>query len=334
MNEPRSGASGRETRRECPRARLRPKDGDRSKSRWLLLAAVALVPLSASSCGRGSGPAPLSELEELLEVYDYDPDAPLPFAFEPAVEAGGGRAIRFRFRTWERESVPGLLVLPAGGSGPHPLVVYFHRSGEDESAALEWAAALEEIGAACLSIRQPASRAAGGSAARAEKRRESFRNRRLAVLEARSALDAVAAESFIDPNRVAAVGAGTGGGPSVVFAAVEPRVRAVVAISSGASDLNRTIPERAVDQYAEEARRTIAAIDPLVFAPRIPPRPILAVRGALDPEVSEASARAFLEAAGEPRRLATVEGAAHVIPLADAAAVVSEFLLPVFARPR
>lgn len=282
-------------------------------------------------CDRGRAPEAGGggePVDALLEVYEYDPEAPLPFRF-----ADAGReenAVRFSFRTWERETVDGLFALPAPerGSAPHPTVVYFHRLAEDESAALALRDALAPLGVGVLSVRSPVKRlaAAGGEGAR-EKRRESFRNRRMAVLEARSALDAIVARGLADAGRVAAVGASAGGGPAVVFGAVEARCRAVAALSTGADDFARAIPDRAA-KIDEEARRTVASVDPLVFAPLVSPRPLLVVRGEADEQVTLASARALLDAAREPKRFLSIPGEPHRLPLAAVAPALVEFLGP------
>jgi fermentation-respiration switch protein FrsA (DUF1100 family) len=182
-----------------------------------------------------------------------------------------------------------------------------------------------------LAVRLPVKRQAESKGA-AEKRRESFRNRRLAVLEARSALDAAAAKGLVDSARVAALGASMGGGPAIVFGAVEPRAKAVAALSTGADDVSRTIPERA-GGIADNARRTVASVDPLVFAPHLAPRPFLLIRGEADADVSDASARALLNAAREPKAFVTLPGAAHRFDVALAAPELLRFLRPVLAPP-
>jgi dienelactone hydrolase len=291
---------------------------------------AALLLVAIAGCDGGDAkPRPGGvSMAELLEVYEYDPDAPLPFRFDDEAAAPGepgSICVRFTFRTWEREPVPGLIALPTTGTAPFPTIVYFHRIVEDETAALAVRDALKELGVAVLSVRLPVKRQsdAGGDAAR-EKRMQSFRNRRMAVLEARSALDAAVARGIADPRRVAAAGASAGGGPAVVFAAVEPRARAVAALSTGAAEYARSIPERA-SKIDEEARRTVASVDPVEFAPLVSPRPFLLVRGELDDEVSDESARALLAAARGPKRYVTIPSEGHRIALASVAPVLVEF---------
>lgn len=299
-------------------------------------AALVFVLALVLGCDRGETPPRNGDasLDFIHEVYEYDPEAPLPFRFTDEPEEGEGPgAVRFSFRTWERETVDGLVALPATGTAPHPTVVYFHRLMEDEKAATSIRDALAELGVAVLSVRSPLKRLAeaGGEGAK-EKRRESFRNRRMAVLEARSALDAIVARGLADPRRVVAVGASAGGGPAVVFGAVEPRCRAVAALSTGADDFFRAIPDRAA-KIDEEARRTVASVDPLVFAPLLSPRPFLVVRGDGDEQVTLASARALHDAAKEPRRFLSIPGEPHRIALAAVAKPLAEFLAEPLAVP-
>jgi uncharacterized protein len=139
-----------------------------------------------------------------------------------------------------------------------------------------------------------------------------------------AAIDAVSARLGDVP--VGLLGYSLGGAVSLVVAAGDPRVRAVCAdsafsdpfgvLADGVERVLR-IPGAVLTAPvgALVARRTgarLADFSPLDAVARIAPRPLLLIHGERDLAVHPRHARDLYEAAGEPRALWLVPGAAHV----------------------
>ena len=113
---------------------------------------------------------------------------------------------------------------------------------------------------------------------------------------------------FVDADRIGLVGASMGGMASVIVAAADQRVRAVVAISS---------PPDAAGQY------------PGRVVGQISPRPFLAVGCDKDPVTRPERVRQLFETAGPPKKVVIMECAAHANDIleTDAAPRLLDLLL-------
>ena len=139
-----------------------------------------------------------------------------------------------------------------------------------------------------------------------------------------AAVDAVAARLGDVP--IGLLGYSLGGAVSLVVAADDPRVRAVCADSAFSDPLAvladgvervLRIPGAVLTApvAAALARRTGARLgdfQPLAAVGRLTPRPLLLIHGDADTAVRPVHARRLFDAAGAPRELWTVPGAAHV----------------------
>jgi dipeptidyl aminopeptidase/acylaminoacyl peptidase len=139
-----------------------------------------------------------------------------------------------------------------------------------------------------------------------------------------AAIDAV--EARIGDVPVGLLGYSLGGAVSLVEAADDPRVRAVVADSAFADPLGvlsdgvervLRVPGAVltVPVAAWLARRTgahLSDFSPLAAVARIAPRPLLLIHGDRDDAVPVRHAHRLFDAAGEPKELWLVPGAGHV----------------------
>jgi dipeptidyl aminopeptidase/acylaminoacyl peptidase len=149
----------------------------------------------------------------------------------------------------------------------------------------------------------------------------------LGVFERRdleAAIDAV--EARLGDVPIGLLGYSLGGAVSLVVAAEDHRVRAVCADSAFSDPLGvladgvervLRIPGAVLTApvAAVVARRTGARLsdfEPLTSVARISPRPLLLIHGDQDTAVTPRHARRLYDAAGEPKELWTVPGAAHV----------------------
>jgi pimeloyl-ACP methyl ester carboxylesterase len=115
---------------------------------------------------------------------------------------------------------------------------------------------------------------------------------RLALTEIRHALDYLGELAAVDPQRLAIVGYSLGSYLSVVAAAEDPRVRALVLASGG--DLPDETP------FASLVR---AAADPLRAVRKFGGRPLLMVNGRYDRTITAAQAQRLYHAAREPKEI-------------------------------
>ena len=120
---------------------------------------------------------------------------------------------------------------------------------------------------------------------------------RLAVAEARHALDYLAGLQGVNPRRLAIVGYSLGAFLGVTVAANDPRVSALALAAGG------DLPERT--PFAALVRRVA---DPLGAIRGVAGRPLLMVNGRSDRTVTPAQAERLFAAAGEPKELYWYDG--------------------------
>jgi len=193
------------------------------------------------------------------------------------------------------DRVPGRLLLPATGSGPHPLVMLQDAAGAAAatSSALAtdgpWAAG----GVAVASIDLPLHGArsdqkllarlpAPGEPAPDPRRAAlAFEFARQAVIDLERTLDALAAVEWIDAERIVYVGRGAAAAAGAAFCALDGRpCAAVLAFAEGGPGR----PE----------------LDPAHHVPRIAPRPLLLVASESDADGSADALAAAATGAGSP----------------------------------
>ena len=249
----------------------------------------------------------------------YDASAPLRATVNPL----GGTAYHtyaVRYRGANTEMVPGLLTLPKPGKAPAPCVLLLHGLGGSKGNMFLPAIALARRGFASFAI----DIAGQGERQRLNEQDTSatpLAETRLAILQTvvdlRRAVDFAETRPEIDRHRIGFLGVSLGGMIGTVFAAEEPRVRAVVLWSAGgdwgklvtgsrhafASRLRAT---GQTDAAAIEAQ--MRDVDPARFAGRLSPRPLLLFVGAQDTVIPPPCGQALYDAARQPKRLITLPG--------------------------
>jgi dienelactone hydrolase len=263
--------------------------------------------------------------ERLLVTYEYTPRQPAlqgPLAFETL--ESGLRVARFELEGENRRRVRAVLAIPPGprrGTSRAPVVVYLHRAAETPEAAIDVARAFGAAGPAVLAI----SVGAEEWSASANPKREAFARDRAAVLDARSALDAVAEIDGLDPERIVVMGASQGAGPACIAGGVDPRVVGVVSIAGGvdpASGLRARLP---AGEAAEGPRSAaIDRVDPRLFLPFLEARPILFVQASRD-ATPRARVDSLIAAARENKKVVWLDEE-HQFPFERAAPAVRDWL--------
>lgn len=222
-----------------------------------------------------------------------------------------GRELQVTYRLDDSHVVPAILLLPeAASSVPAALMVHGY-SSRKEALAEPVGEALLRRGIASLSIDLPLH----GTRADPLQRQSAREPLKLVALwrqalsDVRLGLRYLGARTEIDRNRLALLGYSMGSFLSVVVAADEPAVRAVVLAAGG--DLPEGTP------FAGVARMVA---DPIRAVRKLNGRPLLMVHGRRDRTVTPAQAQRLFDAAHEPKELRWFD-AGHYLPSAASEAV-------------
>ena len=239
-----------------------------------------------------------------------------PIALWIASAAAPTHAPTLRVRRFEYSSrgdrVPGLLLLPANGDGPFPLVLLQHGAGGSKHSEYLDAARLPWVqrGVAVASIDFPlhGERASAklseqllGATATSVRSADSdtialwSEFSRQAVADLGRALDALAELPELDTQRVAYAGFSLGAILGALFCPTDPRPRAA-ALALGGAGIGP--PD----------------FDPADSIGAFAPRPLLFVNAAHDERIPRAAAEALHASARDPKEIAWFECGHHDLP--------------------
>jgi uncharacterized protein len=230
----------------------------------------------------------------------------------------GGTRTTLTYRVGDGEAVPALLLAPPdGGSGapaPAALLLHGYSSRKEDMAGPVGRALLRE-GIASLSIDLPlhGTRSDPVQAQAARNPLALMQLWRTALSDARLGIEYLAARPDIDRTRMAIVGYSMGSFLSVLLAAEDARLRAVVVAAGG------DLPQGTA--FAGVARMVA---DPLAAVRRLGGRPLLMVHGRRDRTVLPEQAQRLYDAAAEPKELRWYD-AGHYLP-AEASAEAAAWL--------
>jgi pimeloyl-ACP methyl ester carboxylesterase len=186
--------------------------------------------------------------------------------------------VSFQVRTTDGITLSGSLYLPAG-AGPFPGVVLSHAGGASQEAWDGLPAALQEAGYVVVTFD---FRGHGQSAGILDPPHAS--------LDLAAVLQAMRDDTAVKGDRIALVGASMGGMASVIVAADDPGIAAVIAVS--------TSPDAAGQNAGE-------------VVGQLSPRPFLAVGCEDDPLTRAERVRQLYELAGLPKRLVLLPCEVH-----------------------
>lgn len=226
--------------------------------------------------------------------------------------APGGREVHLTYRLAPGHAIPAILLLPEAPA-PAPAAVLVHGySSKKEDLAGPVGRALLSRGVASLALDLPlhGTRADPVQSQAARNPLGVVAVWRQALADVRLGLRYLAAHHEVDADRLALVGYSMGSFLSVVIAAEDPSVRAVVLAAGG--DLPEGTPFAAVARMAA---------DPIRAVKKLRGRPLLMVHGRRDRTVRPEQAQRLFDAAGEPKEIMWWD-AGHYLPAAatDAAA--------------
>ena len=221
--------------------------------RALLSIPVALL---LAGCGGGSTGSTTDD------PLSYDAGAPLALQQGTRSERDGVVVQDISYASGA-DRVEGYLVSPSTSSGKLPAVVFLHGAGGNRDEQLGTAVKLAKRGAVALTITVPSGSKAPPSGATGE---ELVRWEGTAIvgdlIAARRALDVLADDDRVDPDRLGLVGWSMGGRLAAVVAGVDDRVRATVLMSVGAAPIDAYVQGAPTD-VQQVVRQALEPIDPL-----------------------------------------------------------------------
>jgi dienelactone hydrolase len=214
---------------------------------------------------------------------------------------GESRCQRFEFAC-RGDRVPGRLLLPSGGEGPFPLILFQHGLGSHKEASPMDAAARwvqEGAAVACIDLPLHGERASAKLSRRLIESVESSLGgsqldsvssalwvefARQAVLDLSRALDALTSSPEVDSSRTVCAGFDLGAALASIFCAVDPRPKAAALALAGGG-------------YGP------SQVDPCAYIAKLAPRPLLLVNAERDERMPRKATEALLAAARDPKQI-------------------------------
>jgi dienelactone hydrolase len=212
-----------------------------------------LLAVLASGCGGSDGG----------DTFAYDAAAPLALEEGSRDLQDGPLAVRAISFGSGDDRVAGYLVTPPRRDERVPAVVYLHGSGGDRSQLLPLASWLAARGAIALTLTLPSGSASPPGGVTPEETLRWQRDTIVAdVVSVRRALDVLAADDRVDPERLGLVGWSFGGRLGALVAGVDDRIRATALMSAGAAPVSEYVAA-APEELQDDVESVLTPIDPL-----------------------------------------------------------------------
>jgi len=261
---------------------------------------LVLVVVLVAGCGGSSQTAPATTsvaAPAAQPLYGDDASAPLDFRDHGRVNANYPIRIDDVDYLSHGKRVSAFLVRPPHRAGKLPAAIYVHGSGGDRTELLVQATWLAARGAVALVLTAPSARApaTGATSALGALRKQ----RTLTaddVVAVRRGVDVLRSLPEVDGDRIGYVGWSQGARTGAIAAGVEPRLRANVLMSGGATPVS-SYAARAPVALRRSVRTVLGQIDPLRYVARARPGSLLLQDGRQDEVVPKAALLALAHAA-------------------------------------
>jgi dienelactone hydrolase len=264
--------------------------------RVVRIAALLAVGLLAVGCGgSGDDARPAAATPRAPQLFAYDATKPLAFQDRGRVNGAYPVAVHDVSFASDGGRVDAYLALPPAGA-PRPAAIYVHGAGGERSQLLAQALWLAGRGAVTLALTAPSTQAGAPepdpSAALRQQRDLAARD----VVAVRRAVDLLLARDDVDHERIGFVGWSAGARTGAIAAGVEPRLRALVLMSAGASPVSEYAAQAPAELKAD-VTRILGQADPLRLVRRARPGSILLQNGERDEVVPRPALEALAAAA-------------------------------------
>jgi dienelactone hydrolase len=262
-----------------------------------LLASCALCAV-VGGCGSSAAPRPRPANGSPRLTFGYDAALPLQYVNRGRInrrtEPVAVDDVSFRA---EHQRIDGYLLLPPGRVR-RPAVVFVHGTGGDRSELLDQARRLAGRNIVALTITEPSTpnppaRAPGGAAALLDRIQAAQARDVVAI---RRAVDLLQSLPQVDKKRIGYLGWSAGARTGTFVAATEPRVKALVLLSAGASPISAYVAN-APPSLRGVVRRVLGSLDPIRYIALARPGSVLLEDGTKDEIVPHAALLNIVRAA-------------------------------------
>ncbi len=285
------------------------------KSRWkaIFITAAFFLPLVFSACGT-------KQSVSLDHYYDYDANFPLDATRTPVQVTDVDSIFHVTYKSVHQQRVTALLSLPLFGKRPFPAIIFLHGLGDNKSADyMQYGdRAFARAGYAVFRI---------DYALHGERKDPDFTKFDLrkpypfttrnaivqTVFDLRRAIDFLNALPEMDHQRIGFMGISLGGITGTIFCGVEPRIKVpVLALAGGGLKLLFGLK-----MFSPKIQNLLAPVEPLNFATKISPRPVLFINASKDEVIPPRLAKKLQQAAGEPKKVVWYPTKHRKIPLKE-----------------
>ncbi len=272
-------------------------------SALLLTLALALPAVAAEPAAPARPEDP--KLTELRRVTAYDAKAPLDVKTVRTHPRGDVTVTELTYASPKGGPVPAYLVTPRG-KGPFPAVLFQHWAKGTKSEFLDEAVALAHSGVVALLVDSPHVRPEPWG--RPLSGPTTYDAMVQMLVDLRRGVDLLASRPEVDAQRLGFVGHARGASVGGALAGIEPRLRALVLVA-GIGDFSARFRETAgatpdIDALAKK----LETLDGTVGIRHAAPAAVFFQFGRADTSVTYARARAFIDAASEPKLSKFYEG--------------------------
>lgn len=273
-----------------------------------ILSLLLLIPVS---CGVAA--AQSQNFNELRRMFGYDRNMPLDEK-EAGVENRDGIQVHdISYASPKGGRVTAYLVVPPG-KGKFAGVIFMHGRPGSRSTFLDEALSLAYMGAVCLLVDAPFSRAGeskrdfDSTVTHPERDRDIYVQ---TVIDLRRGVDLLFSRADVDRKRIGFVGHSFGAHTGGLLASVEKRIKAYV-LMAGAPSLTEFI-KNSTDPGIVETRNTLTkaqqeqyfstleAVDPINYIGHVAPSALFLQFGKKDTYPTEQKAIQYAEVASQPK---------------------------------
>lgn len=268
-------------------------------------------------------PAPTAETKT-LELFDYDPLAPLDIEAEPITELSGYNYQDLTYASPKGGRVPATILVPADSSGPFAGIILMHGLPGDRTNNASFARGLVATGAVVLMIDAPFARPENrGRSQWPLTFDEADRLEQIQLMvDLRRGVDLLVARKDVDPERIAYIGYSYGAAMGGLLAGIEPRIKAfglmvgdggIVSHFTAADGTPLTELSRLSIEQRETWLELMEPIEPIRFVGRAAPARLFFQNALRDEAVAREDALAYQAAGSEPKQMEWYESG-HFLP--------------------
>ena len=269
-----------------------------------LFAFIFLITITFPSIAQDQPKAPLS-------VFEYDRAEPVDIKITDRTEKDGHEVVDFSYASPGGGRVPALMFIPEG-DGPFPGLIVLHGLPGNRHNTPWLAEQYAAMGALVVSITAPFARPESNPRRWPITLKDTDRIEQIQLMQdLQRAVDVLMNDSRVDTTKIGYNGGSYGAAMGGLFAGIERRVKAYALwVGDGGLVTHvrmgrrfRELPETSREKWLD----AMWPIEPIRFIGDASPAALYLQAGRNDRAVRPADARAFMEAASEPKKVSWYE---------------------------